>query len=115
MPSPGSLNDMIIDIDTNMYGLQVKVARFVTALLSDEPEHAADINLSISRGIDDEFHVFRCVKIYIDPEDEIIRIATAGGAGPLAWESFDVAAQYMVAQHLYGRRISNNLYRTLSQ
>jgi hypothetical protein len=115
MPPAGILNDMLIDIDTAMYGLQVKVARFVTALLSESPEQAAGISLSISRGIDDEFRVFRCVKIYIDREDEAIRISTPDCAGPLAWESIDVSAQYLVAQHLYGKRYASALYRSLSQ
>ncbi len=105
---------MLVDMDMNLFNLQVKVTRLVMAILSEKNEYSADINLSISHSPDDDHRVIRCARIFLDPEDEHIKIDGNESDDPLAWDDLDIAAQYRIAQQLYTRRLSNSLYRSLS-
>jgi hypothetical protein len=113
-PSPGeSFDEMMTDIDLNLFSLQARVTRFVIALLVEKAGSTADIELSISHATDDEPCAFRCARIFIDPEDELIKITAAEGRA-LSWDDLNIAAQYLIAHYLYTRRLSDSLYRSLS-
>ncbi len=109
----GSFDDMLVDVDVNLFSLQVKVTRLVMAVLSDYDGCSADLGLSISRSPDEAPHVIRCSRVYIDPEDDLIKITESGGED-IGWDDIDIAAQYRIAQHLYARHLAGSLYRTLS-
>ncbi len=107
-------DDMLVDVDMNLFSLQVKVTRLVMAVLSDYAGCSAGLGLSISHSLDEEPHIIHCSRVYIDPEDDLIKIAETRGEDPIAWDDIDIAAQYRIAQHLYTRHLSNSLYRSLS-
>ncbi len=105
---------MLVDADLNLFSLQVKVTRLVMAILSEKSGGLADINLHMAHSPDEEPRIIRCSRVYIDPEDELIKIAEAGGEEPIGWDDIDITSQYRIAQHLYTRHLSRSLYRTLS-
>ncbi len=104
---------MLVDVDMNLFSLQVKVTRLVMAVLSDYAGFSADLGLSISRSPDEEPHIIRCARVYIDPQDDLIKITESGG-DDIGWDDIDIAAQYRIAQHLYTRHLSSSIYRSLS-
>ncbi|HOT45272.1 MAG TPA: hypothetical protein PLM53_09995 [Spirochaetota bacterium] len=104
---------MLVDVDTNLFSLQVKVTRLVMAVLSDYDGRSADLGLSISRSPDEDPHIVRCSRVYIDPEDDLIKITESGG-DEIGWDDIDIAAQYRIAQHLYTHHLAGSLYRSLS-
>ncbi|MBP7738085.1 MAG: hypothetical protein KA369_19065 [Spirochaetes bacterium] len=108
------LGDMLVEMDMNLFSLQVKTTRLVMAILSEKAECSADISVSISHARDDEHHVVRCSRIYIDPEDELIKIEGIRRESPLAWDDLEVSAQYRIAQHLYTEHLSGTLKRVLT-
>jgi len=106
--------DMLVDMDMNLFNLQVKTTRLVMAILSDKAESSADINVSISHSRNEEHQVVRCSRIYIDPEDELIKIEGIRREDPLPWDDIDISAQYRIAQHLYTSHLSGSLKRALT-
>ncbi len=106
--------EMLVDMDMNLFNLQVKTTRLVMAILSEKTEYSADINVSISHGRDEEHHVIRCSRIYIDADDELIRIDGIRRESSLAWDDLDISAQYRIAQHLYTSHLSGTLRRALT-
>lgn len=110
---PHSVNDMMLDVDTALFSLRMKLAAFVSALLSDLPGSIHDLDADFARLTDDGCRSCRCLSIRIDAGGAIM-LSVAGEEAPLDWEDLDVAAQYRVAQGLHARRFSDALYRTLS-
>jgi hypothetical protein len=107
-------DDLLVDADLNLFSLHVKVTRLVMAILSDYAGCSAELVLSISHPADEELRIIRCSRVYIDPEDDLIKIVETGGEDPVGWDDIDIAAQYRIAQHLYTRHLSTALYRSLS-
>ncbi|MBN2158879.1 MAG: hypothetical protein JW807_05750 [Spirochaetes bacterium] len=108
-----SFDEMMTDIDLQLFGLQAGLARFVAALLAEKAGNAADIQLSISHAADDEPGAIQCARVFVDPDDELIKITDAAGA-TVEWDGLNIAAQYLIAHYLYTRRLSDSLYRSLS-
>lgn len=108
-----SFDEMMTDIDVHLFSLQARLTRFVAGLLAEKPGGAADIELSISHASDDEPRALQCARVFIDHDDELIKITDAGGE-TLMWDDLNIAAQYLIAHYLYTRRLSDSLYRSLS-
>lgn len=108
------LDDMLVDIDLNLFNLKVKVTRLAIALISEMDGSAADVNLDIAHGAGDNHRVIRCARIVIDQEDELIKIAEEGSGETVFWDDLDFGAQYRIVQHLYTSQRSWSIRRTLS-
>ncbi len=116
-PIPGTpgngLNGMLVDVDTALFGLRMKLAALVATLLADVPGRAHDVDADFARWTDEGCRACRCLGIVID-DGGAIMLSVAGEEAPLDWEDLDVAAQYRVAQGLHARRYAGDLYRSLS-
>jgi hypothetical protein len=105
-------NDMIVDIDMNLFNIQMKLARFVAALL-DETGGVSEIDSVISLQAGEGYRTARCTRISLDAETETICLISSDGREKIAWDDTDIAARYLIAQDLYTRRLSDGLYRGL--
>ncbi|TFH37771.1 MAG: hypothetical protein E4G96_11130 [Chrysiogenales bacterium] len=115
MPGPGippAINKMAIDIDAALYGLRVKLASLVTAIISTVQGSSHDVDALFSRWVGEACIACRCLSISLD--DDVIRLAVEGCDGPIEWDDIDVAGQYRIAQGLYTRYFSDAIYRSLS-
>lgn len=108
------LEDMLVDIDLNLFNLKVKVTRLAIALLSDKDGSAADMNLDIAHAAGDNHRVIRCARIAIDQDDELIKIAEEGSGEVFFWDDLDFGAQYRIVQHLYTTQLSRSISRSFS-
>lgn len=112
-PAGNDLDGMLVDVDTALFGLRMKLAALVATLLADVPGRTHDVDADFARWSDDGCRPCRCLGIAMD-DGGAIMLSVAGEEAPLDWEDLDVAAQYRVAQGLHARRYAGGLYRSLS-
>ena len=104
---------MMIEVDTALFALRMKLAALVSAHLAEVPGGRHPAVVDFAWWGDGACRASRCRELYVDG-DGAIRLAVEGEAAPVEWDDLDVASQYRLAQGLHAARLADDLYRSFS-
>ncbi len=103
--SPGHerdrFDDMIVEIDTRLFEIQIMLSHFAMELLEESPDCTIEGDFSLPLQGDSGIDVFRVVKVAIEKNEDAALIISGGSGEKMTWNDLDVAAQYLLANSLH--------------
>ena len=102
-------DEMIVDIDSRLFDVQVLISRFVVEMMEEWPEHRVDIEITIPVISGDAVVLHRVVNAVLgtDGGSSLVFMETDGQK--LTWEEMDVASQYIIANRLHGVYVTKKI------
>ena len=106
-------DELIVDIETRTYDLQVRIAAYVTRMLRIN-EGLTELDLCIPFIFDETCEMYRAVEISLEADSEVILVKVSGREDSIEWDDLDLSAQDMIVNFLHMKYTSEKIYRELS-
>jgi len=108
-------NEMIIDIGSRMFDLQILQGKYITDLLGSLSADHMELDMNIPLFNGDSYSTVHLESIYYDHEDDMVKVAVAGKKEMiLLWSDIDVASQNEILQTVHFNCMSEKSFNDLN-
>jgi hypothetical protein len=103
-------DDMIVEIDTRLFDVQMLLSRFVVELLEAVSGNLLTVDLRLPVAGDAGVVLHQVSQVQLHSGGGAAILITVGISDLLTWEELDVASQYVLANSLHRAYVSGKLY-----
>lgn len=107
-------DEMMINIGSYMFDLQMMLARFVSEILEEFEGNIYDIDLTVPFQEGNEYINLHVERIIFDTDD-VIKVFVSMREEFIEWDNLNITVQDLIANYLHMRYKAENLYRNLSE
>ncbi len=108
-------DERMVSLGEEVFNLQMKLGSFVYELLGEFDKKECEISCPISFLDGMEYSILHAERIFIDPEEGIVKIAIHHMNRNPSWGELDISTQYFLSNELLARYASGNIMQSLEQ
>ena len=114
MRNKDKYDDMLIDIGSRMFDLQILLAGFIREIMDELGKFSIEIDFKFPIREGDDYNIIHGKEIHYDPEENKLMVLTMDSGKFILWHEIDVLTQEILANDLHMRYVAEGIYKDLS-